>query len=587
MPSWDRARFEALAQVAIQHFGPIQQSELQVLAHSASGAELEVADDTIPRPAIRPEFIRWLATDPDAAPYIDSRGIRLWSVTIPGKIDLIACRIPHQLSFISCDIQDSLWAVTADVRALYVIGGKCSKGIIADAISVHGPLFIKNHTANGPLSFIGSVVERNVDFTGTKLVSDRTALVFDGATLQGSVFLHHGFECAGEIRMLNARIRGDFGCGDAHLTATGKALSLDKLAVEGNVSFMGKFTSTGSVNLPGAQIAGDVDFGGATLAAKGIALNLASATIRGHVYLREGFRCAGEVCAHSAVIGKSFDCGGATITDTVTAVRLEKATVHGSVIFCDGFNTTGRVELPGSELHGDLVCDDATLLALYCLNMRLEGDLYWTGIRNPDKTNLCLNGARIGTLRDERESWPARNGLRIDGLTYQELTLHEQKTGDERERRSMGKEHAVKASDRIEWLRLQPDFDVIEPQPWMQLVALLRAKGDDRQAKRVILEMRKTQARTSWPLLRCSKMLLAHLERQPLWILISISLFTAIGWLVFWEAGYAGAMAPTGNAAYAEWHNGVALVAPCPPFNPFIYSLENSLPLVKLGQDDK
>ena len=549
MPPWDRIRLEALAQVATQHFGPIQQSELQVLAHSASGAELEVADDTTPRPAVRPDFIRWLATDPDAAPYIDSRGIRLWSVTVPGKLDLIGCRIPHQLSFLSCDLQEGLWAVTADIRALYVISGKSSKGIIADAINLHGPLFIKNHVANGPLSFIGSVIERNVDFTGTKLLNNGTALAFDGATFQGSVFLHHGFESAGEIRMLNARVRGDFGCGGALLTAAGRALSLDKLVVEGNVSFIEGFTSAGSVNLPGSQVIGDLDFGGATLTARGIALNLASATIRGHVYLREGFRCAGEVCAHSAVIGRSFDCGAATITDTVTAVRLEKATVDGSVIFCDGFSTTGRVELPGSELHGDLVCDEAALLVLYCLNMKLEGDLYWTGIRNPDKTSLCLNGARIGTLRDERESWPAQNGLRIDGLIYQELTLHEQKTEDDRAKRSMGKEHELKASDRIEWLRLQPEFDVVEPQPWMQLVALLRAKGDDRHAKRVILEMRKTQARADWILLRWWKVLLAQLERQPLWILLSISLFTAVGWLVFWQAAYAGAMAPTENVA--------------------------------------
>jgi hypothetical protein len=151
----------------------------------------------------------------------------------------------------------------------------------------------------------------------------------------------------------------------------------------------------------------------------------------------------------------------------------------------------------------------------------------------------------------------------------------------------MGKEHELKASDRIEWLRLQPEFDVVEPQPWMQLVALLRAKGDDRHAKRVILEMRKTQARADWILLRWWKVLLAQLERQPLWILLSISLFTAVGWLVFWQAAYAGAMAPTENVAYAEWHKGAAFVAPWPPFNPFIYSLENSLPLVKLGQDDK
>jgi hypothetical protein len=46
-------------------------------------------------------------------------------------------------------------------------------------------------------------------------------------------------------------------------------------------------------------------------------------------------------------------------------------------------------------------------------------------------------------------------------------------------------------------------------------------------------------------------------------------------------------MAPTERDAYVNWATGKAPVSAYPRFQPFVYSLENSLPLVKLGQDDR
>jgi len=44
----------------------------------------------------------------------------------------------------------------------------------------------------------------------------------------------------------------------------------------------------------------------------------------------------------------------------------------------------------------------------YCANTTVMGDLQWTGIHDAKATTLCLNGATIKSLRDERESWPVR-----------------------------------------------------------------------------------------------------------------------------------------------------------------------------------
>lgn len=265
--------------------------------------------------------------------------------------------------------------------------------------------------------------------------------------------------------MLNARVAGDLGFNGATLTATGRALSLDKVAVEGNVSLakwshpdgsVTVFHSDGSVNLPGAQIRGDLDCDGADLAATGISLNLATAQIRGHVYLRNGFKSRGQLHLHSADIGNSIDLSGATLTEAVIAVMLQEATVRGTISICEGFASFGRVDVQSAQIGGNLVCDQCKLSLLYCANMTLKGDLQWTGIRDPKSTSLCLNGATIKNLRDERESWPIPGGLHLDGLTYEELTLHSARTEVNRQKNELGPEHPLKVRDRVEWLLLQP-----------------------------------------------------------------------------------------------------------------------------------
>jgi hypothetical protein len=67
----------------------------------------------------------------------------------------------------------------------------------------------------------------------------------------------------------------------------------------------------------------------------------------------------------------------------------------------------------------------------------------------------------------------------------------------------------------------------------------------------------------------------------------SITLTLVLGWLVFGNAGAKGALAPTDAAAYEAFTTGRPMPAAYPVLNPFIYTLENALPLVKLGQDDK
>jgi hypothetical protein len=127
----------------------------------------------------------------------------------------------------------------------------------------------------------------------------------------------------------------------------------------------------------------------------------------------------------------------------------------------------------------------------------------------------------------------------------------------------------------------------IEPQPWMQLRNLLDRKGDHKGAKYVLRRFRCLQAKNRW-LLRCWwSYFFAWLEEAPARILCFIAATLLLGWLVFGYAGARGAIAPTEPEAYKAFISGKPMPAAYPTLNPFVYTLENAVPLVKLGQDDK
>ena len=282
-----------------------------------------------------------------------------------------------------------------------------------------------------------------------------------------------------------------------------------------------------------------------------------------------------------------IDLSAATLTEADPSIVLQEAIVRGTISLCEDFASFGKVDFQGVQIGGNLVCDGCKLPLLYCVNMTLKGDLQWTGIRDAKSTSLCLNGATIKRIRDERESWPSLGGLHLDGLTYEELTLHSARTEINRQKHELGPELPLKIKDRVEWLQLLPPSDQAEMQPWMQLAALWRAKGDDDGAKRIIFEFRCVQDKPANKVKRIGKIAFARLQQQPFWVLAPIILITSLATCLFWFASIRGAMAPTSKEYYAAWSNGSRIDAAYPRFNPLIYSLENDLPLVKFGLDDK
>jgi hypothetical protein len=80
---------------------------------------------------------------------------------------------------------------------------------------------------------------------------------------------------------------------------------------------------------------------------------------------------------------------------------------------------------------------------------------------------------------------------------------------------------------------------------------------------------------------------LCGLEEQPLRILYPILILAALSGTIFFR--YDAHFAETSDTAFLATHTPQRQAKPYsyPKFQPFVYALENVLPVVKLGQDDK
>jgi hypothetical protein len=735
----DQQRAEALIQLACQRFDPeITDAELQVLRDSASSVDLEIPEEDAPRSTIRPEFLRWLVTEKDAAPQIDPKGLRVYGYTIPGNLDLEECKIPVTLDFRHCTIEGRIILLSAETLGIYLLDSSCKEGILASWANIRGPLFLKKCNFSGEIKLLGAKITGQLNCGGAKLsvVEGAYALSVDGTEIGGDVFLDEGFESTGTIRFVGAKIAGQLNCGGAKLSvsegtdalsadgaeiggdvflhkqfeSTGtirflgakisgvlncagaklsvaegtNALAADRAEIGGDVHLNEHFESTGEICFLGAKITGQLNCGGAKLSVPEGAYALAAdgAEIGGDVFLNEQFESTGTICFPGAKITGNLECGGAklSVAEGTNALTADNAEIGGDVFLNDGFESNGTIRLLGVRIRGDLACADAKLgvngqpalnadsaeiqgyfffyrgsesldeirllgaqigrdliflgakiATVYCHNLHILGDLYWTGIQESKEVFLNLAGVKLRNLHDDQKSWPHSGNLILDGLTYEELTLHEWPSDEQIMNRWSGPELGLKVDERIEWLMRQSPEERLKPQPWMQLAKLLESRGDRKDAKHVIYRFRKLRAEQkifniikfvlgliliplrialfiltpwksiplAWPYLRHPNrswsIAFAWLEEAPLRILYTISFSVLLGAHIFAGAEYNQAMIETvqtqPNAVQVDGKSGSITYKPVsayyPKFQPFIYALENAIPLVKLGMDDK
>ena len=118
----DEVRAQKLIDLARAHYNAeLTGTEIRILRASASSDDPPEPDKDAPRDEVRAEFLRWLATDPDAMPFIDPKGIRVYGATIPDALDLEGCTIERILDFRFCNLRDKMCLLSAITRGLYFI----------------------------------------------------------------------------------------------------------------------------------------------------------------------------------------------------------------------------------------------------------------------------------------------------------------------------------------------------------------------------------------------------------------------------------------------------------------------------------
>lgn len=624
----ETARLEALRKLARERYGEITKDEDSVLLISSSASD-EIPPEPKFRPVVNAAFLRWLACDKEAAQHVDPFGIRVKYASISGALNLSFCKPAFRLAFRSCTLRGELNLAGATLTALYLFDCVAEANIKGDSFKTPGDVFFENLKSDHGISIVGAQIGGDLNCEGASLSGKGDVLIADDLRAKGGVFLRNGFSSSGTIRLIGAEIGGDLSCSTAKLTSTGTALEADRARVSGNVHLRSNFSSSGMIRFRSAEIAGDVDLSTATLSATGMAfflegariagsvmlrkkfsssgamsfigaqiggdlncksaqlrgtgevMNANSARIRGNVYLRDGFSSSGTIRMLGAEIGGDVSCSGATLSTTEVALYADRVKIAGNLHLRNGFASSGKVRLLGAQIGGDVDCSKAKEIAeCDCGKARIGGDLDWWGIGKADQASLRLTSCTVTTLHDERGSWPPKGKLHLQDFVYRNLVLHEQQGSEE-----VPSPVRLRAEDRIDWLRRQPDDELGNAQPWLQAAKLLESNGLPIAAKRVRFEYRRERARSFNPVQRVGSLLYNLLIREPLWIALIIAIAWAVGSYFFWRADCMHAMAPTIKEARDQFESRQPVPGGYPPFSPVVYALENVLPVVKLGQD--
>lgn len=605
-------------------FEPLLFAERKLLDQVLTGGTCRI-DGSRPASAsptneIRGEFIRFLALGGDSHAPVHESGVRL--------------------------------------RGAYINGG-----IELDGADKIRPLWLQECTISSLFSFFDART-KVISLDGSSVLAMRG----DRAKIDGSLLLRRGFLCEGSLRLSGAEIDGSLACEGGTIKGSPRgaqllAIDLATASIHGNVEFCNGFSATGLIWLDDALIGGLFDCTNARLNAgiipekprdtqpweRGVrALKCHRLDLSGSLYLR-GCTCLGEISFTGAEIGGDLDCRRgyfeAARDGEGTALRFTRVEVGGNVYLSGGFAAFGKVQLNGARVGANIDCQGGIFTipdnsastdfaapgeivsedALSLVNTEVRGALIFaptTENGGPSATfngSLDLKSATVPVLVDDEASWPRkalkrkrgelRDVIHLDGFTYERLAGRA----------------PTDADIRKQWLKCQPSTHLGEdfkPQPFEQLIKVLRTMGHPEQARRLAVErqgyfVRRRLAHWNkgmrgafralggllWML--TVGFLIGHGYR-PLRVLLIMALVGITCGFYFNLAAEQGAFAPRDPQLFlapgfekcrpvngGNWRfcgdldpsRGVGLnFAEYPPFNPWLYSLDALLPVFDLKQ---
>ncbi len=624
-----------LTQLVTNRFGKLSLAEERLIDAAANGETADCTGLSGDDKNIRGDLLSWLCTNPQATAQLTYHGVGVVGAVIEKEFNLEWAKIEFPIRAWNCVFRDAFNLNNSHMSFLSLAGNSV-KELDANTAHFEGSVHLRNgFKAEGGVNLESAKIDGSLDCSGGQFVgSDKVlALNANGAEVKGHVFLRNGFKAVGGVDLVTARIDGNLECGGGRFFGTGENLALNANSVEvkGIVLLNNGFKAEGGVDLTSAAIEGNFECNGGQFIGndKAVALSGNGAEVKHNVFLRDGFKAEGGVNLQGAKIHGTLECGGGQFigkdkvpafdaravgidgnldcsgtqfvgSDKMLALNGNDAEVKGYVFLKNGFKAVGGVDLGGARIDGDLDCGGGQFIsngetsALNANGAKIEGvaifnegfaaegkvdivaaqangGLVWADVSSPGKATLDLRPTKVGTLLNPQNSWLNQNCLRLDGFIYDQIADGSPPS----------------AEIQLGWLKRQPQ-DRFLSQPFEQLADVLRKMGLEDDARAVMIakneeHARYVQWRPEWLWYGLFGQLIGY-GYSP-WRAFAISLIViGIGWWLFRRGYRRGLITPTGDAKYTIEKDGARPSSDdYPKFNAFVYSLENFVPIVRLG----
>jgi hypothetical protein len=473
---------------SLQDFEPLLPAEHKLLATAIAGRQCSFAksrpESATEENAVRADFVRFLALGGENRKSVHESGLRLQGAHIAGAINLDGASKVRPLWIQDCTIAGDFSFSDAETKVVSLDGTAVS-GLRGDGVRIDGSLLLRWALIGGSLELFGAEIAGTLSCTGCVIEgkprrTQRLAADLATVTVGGNLEFRGGFRANGLIQLDDSEIGGTFNCSEGVFLA-----GSDSTHVEN---------------------ADPWESGARALKCHRLNLN-------GSLYLRD-CKCEGELSFTGAQIGGDLDCRNGRFrragNGDTTALRLTRIVAGGNVYLSSGFEADGKVQLNGARIRGNIDCRGGTFSvpqnkpshdlaapdenfaedALSLVNTEVGGALIVAPIERKDGAAAIFNGsldlksAHVRVLVDNQDAWPTqpkstknalRNVIHLDGFTYERLAGIA----------------PIDANIRKAWLQCQPKAHIgrdFKPQPFEQLIKVLRSMGHPEEARRLAME---------------------------------------------------------------------------------------------------
>lgn len=218
---------------------------------------LERPNECTPDNEIRAGFLRFLALGGDEYAHVHEHGVKVFGAWISDVFDVMASDIAGNFTVCRSHFAETPVLLDAHFHGSLILNGSQLPGLKADRLLVDGNISLTEaFSNNSEIRLLGARI--GGDFMCRNCIFDNPkgdALSVDRAKIEGNVYLDEGFQAQGAVRLPGASIKGDLYCDDASFSHTEEesAFVANQLSVAGRFVIRSLRKQVIGIDLTGAE----------------------------------------------------------------------------------------------------------------------------------------------------------------------------------------------------------------------------------------------------------------------------------------------------------------------------------------------